>query len=251
MYDCHVHSNFSKDSMTSIDEMCLKAIDLNLCGICFTEHMDSIHYQYMNDRSYIEKFLSEIKQVKARYYGQLEVLSGFEFSEPHKNMAFFQALNQYQFDYRMCSIHHGHNNVFPNREVNYNKFIEGYFEEVEKTLLEADFDTLGHIDLPRRYFSRFPANAKYLHKIFYIMVAKDVALEVNTSTFGGDFADDFLDLSYVKIYKACGGKRIVLGSDAHSPSRLAEGFYKIVNALPTGLQVGFISNTKFSSIFET
>jgi histidinol-phosphatase (PHP family) len=251
MYDCHVHSNYSKDSITSIDEMCLKAIELKLYGICFTEHMDSIQYQYMNDCSYIEKFLSEIKQVKTRYYGRLDVLSGFEFSEPHKNMAIFQTINQYQFDYRMCSIHHGHNNVFPNRKANYEQFTAGYLEEVEKALLEADFDALGHIDLPRRYFFEFPVNTEYLKKIFCIMVAKDVVLEVNTSTFGGDFADDFLDLSYVKIYQACGGKKIVLGSDAHSPSRLAEGFYKIINALPSGLQVGFVSNTKFNLIFET
>lgn len=39
-WDCHMHSSFSADSGTPMEEMIRRAIDLGLCGICFTEHLD-------------------------------------------------------------------------------------------------------------------------------------------------------------------------------------------------------------------
>ena len=38
--DYHIHSNFSPDGKSSMEEMILRAIDLNLKEICFTDHVD-------------------------------------------------------------------------------------------------------------------------------------------------------------------------------------------------------------------
>ena len=40
-YDTHMHSSFSLDSDTPMESMILRAMELGLDGICFTEHMDT------------------------------------------------------------------------------------------------------------------------------------------------------------------------------------------------------------------
>ena len=38
--DCHMHTNFSTDSETPIEEQVEQAIRLGMEHICFTDHMD-------------------------------------------------------------------------------------------------------------------------------------------------------------------------------------------------------------------
>ena len=40
LWDCHMHSSFSVDSSTPMEDMVLKSIQQGLTGICFTEHLD-------------------------------------------------------------------------------------------------------------------------------------------------------------------------------------------------------------------
>jgi len=40
LWDCHMHSEFSADSGTPVEDMIRQAIVLGLKGICFTEHLD-------------------------------------------------------------------------------------------------------------------------------------------------------------------------------------------------------------------
>ena len=40
LWDCHMHSSFSADSDTPMEEMIQTAADQGLTGICFTEHLD-------------------------------------------------------------------------------------------------------------------------------------------------------------------------------------------------------------------
>lgn len=40
LWDCHMHSSFSSDSDTPMEEMIQTAVEQGLKGICFTEHFD-------------------------------------------------------------------------------------------------------------------------------------------------------------------------------------------------------------------
>ena len=40
LWDCHMHSSFSADSPTPMEDMIKQAIQARLTGICFTEHLD-------------------------------------------------------------------------------------------------------------------------------------------------------------------------------------------------------------------
>ncbi|WP_455544092.1 PHP domain-containing protein [Intestinibacter sp.] len=70
--DYHIHSTFSPDGKSTMEEMILRAIDLNLKEICFTDHVD-YDIKYMNHfvvdykkyfdslNYYIEKYKDKIK----------------------------------------------------------------------------------------------------------------------------------------------------------------------------------------------
>ena len=46
LWDCHMHSSFSADSDTSMEDMIHEAIRRNLSGICFTEHLDPDYHPH-------------------------------------------------------------------------------------------------------------------------------------------------------------------------------------------------------------
>ena len=45
-----------------------------------------------------------------------------------------------------------------------------------------------------------------------------------------------------------GGRKAVLGSDAHNVSRLAMGFDQIVKVLPKEIEIGYFKQRQFVSI---
>ena len=63
--DYHIHSTFSPDGKSSMEEMILRAIDLNLKEICFTDHVDyDIKYMDHFVVDYEEYFKSLINVAK-------------------------------------------------------------------------------------------------------------------------------------------------------------------------------------------
>lgn len=65
--DLHVHSKFSGDNLAEPEEMILRAIELKLDGIAFTEH-----YSYEASEP-VEKF-------REKYRGSIRIFRGVEFS---------------------------------------------------------------------------------------------------------------------------------------------------------------------------
>lgn len=245
LYDCHVHSEFSKDGQSTMEDFCKRALALGMAGISFTDHIDSGKCELMNEPSNIERYFDNIEFLKKKYKGLLHVISAYEFSEPYKNLKLLSQIESYPFEYRMVSIHRGNINIPLDSDDGYHDFTKSYLHEAVRAVECLNFDTLGHIDLIRRLSSDFPFCESDLEKLYTTMIAKDMALEINTHSFSKNHKFSFDDFSYVRIWKECNGKRLVLGSDAHKVVRLMENFERIISLLPDGLQVGHWINREF------
>ena len=89
--DFHVHSTFSVDGMSTMEQHCIAAIQKGIKKICFTEHVDYNIAEYnvgkvKDNRKQnfdIKEYFNEIERLNALYYPSIEILSGIEFSEPH------------------------------------------------------------------------------------------------------------------------------------------------------------------------
>ena len=87
--DMHVHSKFSIDGMSTMEDYCLIAGKTGTRVICFTEHVDfnsaeknlSIVKDNRKQNFVVDDYFREINRLRKKY-GSLTLLSGIEFSEP-------------------------------------------------------------------------------------------------------------------------------------------------------------------------
>ena len=76
--DYHIHSTFSPDGKSSMEEMILRAIDLNLKEICFTDHVDyDIKYMDHFVVDY-EEYFKSLNYFIDKYKGKIRIKKGIE-----------------------------------------------------------------------------------------------------------------------------------------------------------------------------
>lgn len=111
--DMHVHSKFSIDGMSTMEDYCLIAGKTGTRVICFTEHVDfnsaeknlSIVKDNRKQNFVVDDYFREINRLRKKY-GSLTLLSGIEFSEPSLFPEEFALYSSYPFDCITAGIHH-------------------------------------------------------------------------------------------------------------------------------------------------
>lgn len=86
----HIHTTFSPDGKSSMEEQCQKAIEIGMPIICFTDHVDYNSTEKNVGRIInkaitnfnVSEYFDEIRRLQ-NSYSSIQILSGIEFSEPH------------------------------------------------------------------------------------------------------------------------------------------------------------------------
>ena len=90
LWDCHMHSDFSSDSSTPMEEMILKGISIGLEGICFTEHLDPDYPKIEGGHSFtldIPAYQEKLSSLKEKYEGKFKLHFGIELGlQPHQRL---------------------------------------------------------------------------------------------------------------------------------------------------------------------
>ncbi len=223
--DLHVHTELSCDSEAKISDYIDIAKRRKVGVLCFTDHVDfnkiDEGYNYYNP----EKFFS--------YYNELcrntdmDILAGIEFSEPHLYKEELDKLKEYPYDFIIGSVHWV-GDLFPFQKVRdqytAEEFFDLYWKEVYECVLSGGFDSLGHIDFPKRYYGELYYNENQIRDIFRIMLHKNIVLEINTSSLRKGLADTMPCDTFLEMYKDCGGKYVTIGSDSHEAEDLATNY---------------------------
>lgn len=224
--DLHVHTRFSEDSKADMEGYCIKAIELGISTLCFTDHVDNNPIDNGYGFYKVEDYFKEFNKVKASYQKELTVLSGMEFSEPHLYPDQLEELSGYPYDFILGSVH-WIGDMFPCMEVRQKysakQFFSMYWEVVEKAVSYGHFDALAHIDFPKRYYKELIYEEEQIKAIFQHMVEKKIALEINTSSLRKGLSTTLPDGELLKLYRNCGGTLITVGSDAHLTQDLGAG----------------------------
>ena len=240
MRDLHVHTENSCDSEADMEFYVKKAIDLNVDTICFTDHVDynknDYGYNYYNSEIFFEKY----NKVNAKYSNFIDLYAGIEFGEPHLYARELAELSKKSYDFIIGSIH-WIGNMFPCQKVREQftakEFYDLYWEEVLKTVKQGGFNSLGHLDFPKRYYGEIYYRETILNEIFKYLLDKDMTLEINTSSLRKGHKETMPGIELLEIYKANGGQFITIGSDAHVVEDLCAD-YQIAKTLveKVGLQ---------------
>lgn len=218
MRDVHVHTEFSCDSEAVMEQYILKALDSGFQEICFTDHVDCNTNDYGCNYYSPERFFERYEEMKAKYDGKIEVLAGIEFGEPHLYYSKLQELLKYPYDFVIGSIH-WIGDMFPCQKVreqySAKEFYALYWKEVLETVKTGGFDSLGHIDFPKRYYGEIYYTEPVINEIFKNLLDRDMVIEINTSSLRKGHAETMPGKELLEIYKANGGQYVTVGSDAH------------------------------------
>lgn len=236
--DLHLHSNHSCDAKSSVDEMCEAAIKRGLSIVCFTEHVD----MNPNDEGYgyfqQEKYTEDIERAREKYQGRLALLKGIEFSEPHVYPKEFESVTKADFDFVLGSVHwlgefgdywKDENRLLPTYPAE--RLFETYYREVLKAVRFGGFDSLAHIDIPKRYLAATYEPADLLNEVMSALVKKGIALELNSYPIRKGFAEINPSDNICSLYARYGGQRVTTGSDAHRPENVGQDFDRLDRAI--------------------
>ena len=218
MIDLHVHTHLSCDSEETMERYIQMAEQKGVSVICFTDHVDlnPVDYGYRYYKP--DRFFEDLALARAKAPSGIELLAGMEFGETHLYADECRSLSKYPYDFVLGSIHWV-NDLFPDEKVqrtySARQFFDMYWEEMLKMVKAGSFDSLAHIDFPKRYYGELYYEEKKLREIFMYLLDKDASLEINTSSVRRGYPECMPGREILEIYKLCGGRHITVGSDSH------------------------------------
>jgi histidinol-phosphatase (PHP family) len=234
--DLHVHTEWSWDAPRgSMDQSCERALELGLPAIAFTEHADWALVHEGQHPVDIEGYFESVERCRAKF-PDLRILTGIELGEPHWYPEETRTvLAAGPLDQVLGSVHCIHfdggmldASQFRAREgIDLPAAVREYLREV-LAMVESgqQFETLAHLDYPKRYWVEGVPSYRekdYEGEIRAILKAAartGRVLEVNT-TRGHTLCPD---ITVVRWWRELGGQAVQYGSDAHQPDKVAEGF---------------------------
>ena len=218
-----------------MDRSCERALEIGLPALAFTEHADFALVHEGQHSVDIAGYLDAVERCRAKFKG-LRILTGVELGEPHwypRETA--EVLAAAPLDQVHGSIHCirldgdllDASQFRTHEGIDFPRAVREYFRE---TLAMVDsgqpFETLAHIDYPKRYWLAGVAPYReedYKEEIRAILSAAartGRVLEVNTTR--GDTLCP--DLTVVRWWRELGGQAVSYGSDAHQPDKVGAGF---------------------------
>jgi len=247
--DSHMHTAFSSDSDTPMEQMILSSIEKGLTSICITDHHDidfpklfaDLDFQ-LDTPSYIEEF----HRLKEIYGEKIDLRIGVELGlMPDTGDKLREYLCRYgsEFDFVIGSTHLV-DKVDPYLPEYYGSFekeqdgFRRYFEENMKNLQTFDqMDSFGHYDYAVRYAPKKDLNyvpSDYIDMtdmFLKTLIEKGIALELNTAglKYGMKQANPHIEI--LKRYRELGGELLTIGADGHKPEHIAWDFKKAYEIL--------------------
>ncbi|HKG18483.1 MAG TPA: histidinol-phosphatase HisJ family protein [Candidatus Limnocylindrales bacterium] len=247
--DAHLHTDQSPDSSVPIDVYAALAVERGIPEIAITDHVDFDHrdpaYEYtrFEDRERVVRGAADRwakEGVVIRFGAELTYNRRWD-ADVRDHLA------RHRYDYVIGSVHDWPESPYwPSRV---RAFIEGrsldeilepYYTEIIAAARSGLFDTIGHLDVVKRYLHPFitprdlAARQDLQEPALRAIIESGAVLEVNSSGLRYPGAETYPSAAVVARYRELGGERVVVGSDAHSrgsfAARLDESYGHIAAA---------------------
>ncbi len=242
--DFHTHSCFSGDSSASPRQQIQAAIDAGLRHLCFTDHQDPDYTDgeipFVFDT---EAYFQTMRPLKQQYRGQIDLSIGVELGlQPHLSKTLPEYAASYPFDYIIGSTHvvDGLDPYYPRywQQHSGEEGILRYYEWTLKNVQTFDcFDCYGHLDYIVRYAPgqrqsySWRRYADLVDEILKTLIQRGKGIECNTAGFAHGLGHPNPEESILRRYMELGGELLTIGSDGHTPERIAFGFDRLPDLL--------------------
>lgn len=237
MFDYHVHTEFSVDCKVPMADSCRAAIAAGVTEIAFTDHVDHMPadpgYGYYRPDAYFRS----LDAVRREFGDRLTILAGAEVdfhTDTAEEVGTFIERYGKRYDFVIGSVHYasGGEIIFP--EVFAGRSLDEiflpYFDQVQAAVETGWFDSIGHLDIPKRYLPKTHrtydplAYRERLQRLFAAMISRGVAFEINTSGLRQAPKTSMPGPAIVRWYVEAGGRLITTGTIRMPRRRLAPGW---------------------------
>lgn len=247
--DAHLHTDLSPDSDVPIDVYAAAALELGVAELAITDHVDfepgapAFGYASFADRERVVRDAAERwgpQGVAIRFGVELTYDRSWE-ADIRDHLA------HHAYDFTIGSVHDRVHSPYHASRVrgwvagrSLAEIVAPSFEEVEAAARSGLFDTLGHLDVVKRYLhphvptSAFAAAPELYEPILLALVESGTALEINTSGLRHQVAETYPSAAIVARFRELGGRSVTIGSDAHRRDHfgwaLADGYDEATGA---------------------
>lgn len=238
LYDCHTHSAYSFDGQASVREMCAAAERAGVSALAITDHydIDGILDGFYPDYD-MEAAAREIAAVREEFAGRVALYRGIELGQPalrQREAADFLARGAFDFVIASC---HNLSGVPDFAFLDYTEMPQPLMDSLYRRMLKElcrhaaipGVHTVAHLSYPLRYMTRCGRTldiARFtddLRRLFCVMTENGVALELNTKGVWSGGVSPETERFILRLYRACGGENVTVGSDAHRPGEIGRG----------------------------
>jgi histidinol-phosphatase (PHP family) len=242
-FDYHMHTKLS-DGANTHEEMVLSAINKGFNEIGFSDHFCiKFPVKWAVSLEGIARLEDKVKEMDKKFGNRIKILFGLEVDYfPEFENEIGQALQRFNFDYVIGSIHFLDEWNYDTDKSRYSEFAndylyEWYFGELQNAVKSGLFDYMAHPDLIKKH-RIWPDSSKTLlfRETARVFADFGVAYEVNTSGRDRPCKEFFPGLELLNEFFQA-GVPVTLGSDSHRKEQIGRYFEEAKKLLrDTGYQ---------------
>lgn len=236
--DAHVHTDLSPDSDVPIDVYAAIAVERGLGELAITDHVDFDRRDPAYDFASFELRERTIRDAAERWAPRGVVITfGAELTYNRSwDGDLRDHLRRHRYDFTIGSVHDWPDSPYvPSRVRTWATgrsvadALAPYLAEVTAAARSGLFDTIGHLDVVRRYLhpvisaEQIEESVDLFEPTLRGLIESGTALELNTSGFRHVARRPYPSRPIVERYRELGGRAVTAGSDAHRSWQLAWG----------------------------
>lgn len=236
--DSHLHTDLSPDSDVPIDVYAALALEQGIGELAITDHVDFDARDPAYDYASFEQRERTARDAAERWADRgVTIRFGAELTYNRAWEADLRAhLARHAYDFTIGSVHDWPDSPYiPSRVGTWaagrslEEALAPYLEEVTAAAGSGLFDTIGHLDVVRRYLhAQFTAPEIFgavdlFEPALRALVDSGTALEVNSSGYRHPAGEAYPGPPLVVRYRELGGRQVTAGSDAHRARHFAWG----------------------------
>ena len=233
--DYHIHTAWCGHASGSMEEYVLRAIELGLPEMGFSEHLPQpvpIPDKVAPTADEMEQFIDEFASLRKAYAGRMTIRLGGEADfTPGSAQAIERMKRDYGLEYVIGSVHFlggwaldhpAYQDGFAARSVD--AAYGEYFEMIREAAGTGLFDVIGHLDLPKKFGHRPDTSVvKLAEKSIEAMAANGVGFEINTAGRDKPVGEFYPSRELIVACREA-GLRLTFGSDSHRPTEVGRYF---------------------------
>jgi histidinol-phosphatase (PHP family) len=260
--DAHLHTDLSPDSDVPIDVYGALAAARGLAELAITDHVDFERGAPAYDHTTFAQRERHVREAAERWAPHGVIIRfGVELTYDRSWASDIRDhLARHAYDFTIGSVHDRVRSPYSAGQVaawvggrSLTEVVAPYFDEVVGAARSGLFDTIGHIDVVKRYLwphvlpDQLAAAPELYEPILRALIDSGTALEVNTSGLRHPVQESYPSAAIVRRFRELGGHRVTIGSDAHRSHHfgvgLAEGYAYAAAAGLDHLTVGRAGRT--------